>query len=249
MSSSRSRSSGCFACGRRLRVLAGASLVFFAYVGFDAVSTAAEEAKDPQRDLPTGIIASLIFCTVIYIIVSGLLTGIVPYTQLGVSSPVAHALQLLGYKWASALVSTGVIAGLTTVMLVLYYGLTRVVLAMSRDGLLPAGLATVHPRTQTPVKLILGSGVWIGLTLSGVAWIAMQLFSSRPAGDAMAVTIWGSASGWTLTALPLFVFSAVRSGEPEFIARGFGAAAVLMILVLILFMITRFLAREKVGKR
>jgi APA family basic amino acid/polyamine antiporter len=84
------------------------------------ISTAAEEAKNPQRDLQIGIIASLAFCTVIYIIVSGLLTDIVPYSQLNVSSPVAHALQLMGYNWASALVATGVIAGLTTVMLVLY---------------------------------------------------------------------------------------------------------------------------------
>lgn len=144
--------------GSTTGVLAGASLVFFAYVGFDAVSTAAEEAKDPQRDLPIGIIASLIFCTVIYIIVSGLLTGIVPYTQLGVSSPVAHALQLLGYKWASALVSTGVIAGLTTVMLVLYYALTRIILSMSRDGLMSPFLSKVDSQRKTPVRVIVITG-------------------------------------------------------------------------------------------
>lgn len=144
--------------GSTTGVLAGASLVFFAYVGFDAVSTAAEEAKDPQRDLPIGIIASLIFCTVIYIIVSGLLTGIVPYTQLGVSSPVAHALQLLGYKWASALVSTGVIAGLTTVMLVLYYALTRIILSMSRDGLISPFLSKVDSQRKTPVRVIVITG-------------------------------------------------------------------------------------------
>ncbi|MDO8207170.1 MAG: amino acid permease [Gallionella sp.] len=144
--------------GSTTGVLAGASLVFFAYVGFDAVSTAAEEAKDPQRDLPTGIIASLIFCTVIYIIVSGLLTGIVPYTQLGVSSPVAHALKLLGYNWASALVSTGVIAGLTTVMLVLYYALTRIILSMSRDGLLSPFLSKVDSKRRTPVRVIVITG-------------------------------------------------------------------------------------------
>jgi APA family basic amino acid/polyamine antiporter len=99
---------------------------------FDAVSTAAEEAKNPQRDLPFGIVSSLLFCTVIYIIVSGLLTGVVHYSALNVSSPVAHALTLLGYNWGAALISTGVIAGLTTVMLVLYYGLTRIIFAMSR---------------------------------------------------------------------------------------------------------------------
>lgn len=149
--------------GKTTGVLAGASLVFFAYVGFDAVSTAVEEAKNPQRDVPIGIIASLGFCTVIYIIVSGLLTGIVPYTQLNVSSPVAHALQLLGYNWASALVSTGVIAGLTTVMLVLYYGLTRIILAMARDGLVSPFLSKVDPERKTPVRVIVITGIIMSL--------------------------------------------------------------------------------------
>jgi basic amino acid/polyamine antiporter, APA family len=149
--------------GKTTGVLAGASLVFFAYVGFDAVSTAVEEARDPQRDVPIGIIASLTFCTIIYIVVAGLLTGIVPYTALGVSSPVAHALRLLGYNWASALVSTGVIAGLTTVMLVLYYGLTRIILAMSRDGLLSPFLSKVNPDTQTPVRVIVLTGLIMAL--------------------------------------------------------------------------------------
>jgi len=145
--------------GSTTGVLAGASLVFFAYVGFDAVSTAAEEAQNPQRDLPTGILASLAFCTVIYIIVSGLLTGIVPYTQLNVSSPVAHALQLLGYNWASALVATGVIAGLTTVMLVLYYALTRIILSMARDGLVSPFLSKVDHTRKTPVRVIVITGI------------------------------------------------------------------------------------------
>ncbi|MGE5027358.1 MAG: amino acid permease [Betaproteobacteria bacterium] len=149
--------------GKTTGVLAGASLVFFAYVGFDAVSTAVEEAKNPQRDVPIGIIASLAFCTVIYIVVSGLLTGVVSYRELGVSSPVAHALQLLGYNWASALVATGVIAGLTTVMLVLYYGLTRIIFAMSRDGLISPFFAHVHPGTQTPVRVIVLSGIVMAL--------------------------------------------------------------------------------------
>ncbi len=149
--------------GKTVGVLAGASLVFFAYVGFDAVSTAVEEARNPQRDVPIGIIASLAFCTVIYIVVAGMLTGVVPYTQLNVSSPVAHALTLLGYHWASALVSTGVIAGLTTVMLVLYYGLTRILFAMSRDGLMSPFFAQVNPKTQTPVRVIVLSGIVMAL--------------------------------------------------------------------------------------
>jgi len=140
-------------------VMSGAALIFFAYIGFDAVSTAAEEAVDPQRDLPIGILASLAICTVIYVVVSGLLTGIVPYHTLNVASPVAEALLSLGHRLASALIAAGAIAGLTTVMLVLYYGLTRVFLAMSRDGLLPPMFATVHPTTRTPVRIIFVSGV------------------------------------------------------------------------------------------
>lgn len=136
----------------------GAALIFFAYIGFDAVSTAAEEARNPQRDLPIGIIASLAICTVIYIVVAGLLTGIVPYASLNVPSPVADALLQLGHRAAAGVISAGAIAGLTTVMLVLYYGLTRVFLAMSRDGLLPPVFSAVNPRTHTPVRIILLSG-------------------------------------------------------------------------------------------
>ena len=149
--------------GKTVGVLAGASIVFFAYVGFDAVSTAAEEAINPQRDLPKGIINSLLFCTIIYIIVAALLTGVVPYKELNVSSPVAFALAKIGFPWASALVSTGVIAGLATVMLVLYYALTRIIFAMSRDGLLPISLSSVNQKTQTPIKTILICGIFISI--------------------------------------------------------------------------------------
>ncbi len=146
-----------------LGVTTAAALIFFAYIGFDAVSTAGEEAVNPQRDLPIGILASLAICTVLYIVVSGILTGVVPYTQIDIKAPIAAAMGSLGISWAQGLIATGAIFGITTVMLVLYYGLTRVVLAMSRDGLLPSGMAAVHPKTQTPVKLILGSGVLIAL--------------------------------------------------------------------------------------
>ena len=149
--------------GKPVGVLAGASIVFFAYVGFDAVSTAAEEAKNPKKDIPIGIISALGFCTLIYILVAGLLTGIVHYSDLNVSSPVAHALGLIGFKWASALVSTGVIAGLTTVMLVLYYALTRIIFAMSRDGLLAEKFASINPKTQTPIKIIVTCGLFISV--------------------------------------------------------------------------------------
>lgn len=144
-------------------VTTAAALIFFAYIGFDAVSTAGEECIRPQRDLPIGILASLAICTVLYIVVSGILTGVVPYQQIDLKAPVAEAMSGLGVSWAKGAVATGAIFGITTVMLVLYYGLTRVVLAMSRDGLLPAAMARLNPRTQTPVRLILCSGVIIAL--------------------------------------------------------------------------------------
>jgi APA family basic amino acid/polyamine antiporter len=145
-------------------IMHGAALIFFAYIGFDAVSTAAEEANNPQRDLPIGIIASLGICTAVYILVAGLLTGIAPYHTLNVPSPVSDALLNLGYRWAGGIIAVGAIAGLTSVMLVLYYGVTRVLLAMSRDGLLPPILAAVHARTRTPVVAIVGAGLIMATT-------------------------------------------------------------------------------------
>lgn len=145
-------------------VVKGAAVIFFAYIGFDAVSTAAEEAISPQRDLPIGIITSLAFCTVIYILVAALLTGMVPYPQLNVGSPVAYALLLFNYKVAAGIVAIGAIAGLTTVILVMYYGFTRVCLAMARDQLLPKGLGKLHPVSHTPLRIILLAGIVMTLT-------------------------------------------------------------------------------------
>ncbi|WP_439640734.1 APC family permease [Nevskia sp.] len=147
-------------------VFDGASKIFFAYLGFDAVSTAAEETKKPSRDLPIGILGSLGACTILYIVVSGLLTGIVPYTSLNVGSPVAYSLLQIGQKTAAGLISIGAIAGLTTVMLVMFYGLTRVLFAISRDGQLPPFFATLHPETRTPVGSIVAAGL-IMLLLGG----------------------------------------------------------------------------------
>jgi basic amino acid/polyamine antiporter, APA family len=140
-------------------VVEGASLIFFAYIGFDAVSTAAEEAINPQRDLPRGIIGSLVICTTLYIIVAGLLTAIVHYSVLNVASPISYALLILGHKTVAGLIGVGAVAGLTTVMLVLFYGLTRITLALSRDGLLPPVLSKVHPKTKTPIRIILPCGI------------------------------------------------------------------------------------------
>ncbi|WP_367607029.1 amino acid permease [Legionella sp. W05-934-2] len=145
-------------------VVQGASLIFFAYIGFDAVSTAAEEAINPQRDLPRGIIASLAICTVVYMLVSFLLTGIVPFDTLNNASPISNSLIKIGHHFAAGLIGVGAIAGLTTVMLVLFYGLTRVFLAISRDGLLPHWFAKTHPKTKAPMRIIIMTGLVMALT-------------------------------------------------------------------------------------
>jgi APA family basic amino acid/polyamine antiporter len=151
------------AAGKPVGILGGASIVFFAYIGFDAVSTAAEETKNPQKNLPIGIICSLLVATILYIVVSLLLTGIVPYQMLNVDSPISHALTLIGFNSASALVATGAVAGITTVMLVCFFGLTRVIFSMGRDGLLPPFLSKVNGKTQTPIFAIVLSGSIIAI--------------------------------------------------------------------------------------
>jgi APA family basic amino acid/polyamine antiporter len=133
-------------------VAAGAATVFFAFIGFDAVSTAAEEVRNPQRNMPIGIIASLAICTALYIAVSLVLTGIVPYEQLNVSDPVAFALRFVHQDWAAGLISLGAICGITTVLLVMMYGQTRLFFSMSRDGLLPKIFSRIHMEKQTPVQ-------------------------------------------------------------------------------------------------
>lgn len=149
-------------------VMEGASLVFFAYIGFDALSTAVDETINPQRNVPIGIITSLIVCTLIYILVSALLTGITPYTTLNVRSPVSDALLRLGHRTVAGFISAGAIAGLTTVMLVMYYGLSRICLAISRDGLLPIAIADINIRTHTPIRIIMITGVFMAL-IAGLA--------------------------------------------------------------------------------
>ncbi|HEX6929195.1 MAG TPA: amino acid permease [Gammaproteobacteria bacterium] len=140
-------------------IMTGAASIFFAYIGFDAVSTAAEETRNPGRDLPIGILGSLGICTALYMVVSALLTGVVPYQSLNVPSPVSSALLQVGVEWASGMVAVGAIAGLTTVMLVLYFGLTRVLFAISRDGLLPPFFSHVNRKTGSPVRVIVLAGI------------------------------------------------------------------------------------------
>ncbi len=148
-------------------VASGAAIVFFSYIGFDAVATAAEECKHPNRDLPTGIIGSLIICTLLYIVVAAVLTGVVPYAQLNNSEPVAFALRYIGSNWGSAVVAVGAISGITTVLLVLIFGQTRVFLAMARDGMLPDQLAKLHPLHKTPYLITSLTGLTVA-ALSGI---------------------------------------------------------------------------------
>ena len=132
---------------------AGAAYIFFAYIGFDAVSTTAQEAKNPQRDLPIGIIASLLICTFLYIAVAGVLTGMVQWQDINIEAPVARAFHGPGLTTASHIITLGALAGLTSVMLVMLLGQTRVLYSMANDGLLPKKFfAAVHPRFRTPYK-------------------------------------------------------------------------------------------------
>jgi len=131
-------------------IAAGAATIFFAYIGFDAVSTAAQEAKNPQRDMPIGIIGSLAVCTILYIAFATVLTGMVNYTKLGVSAPVAVAIDITPYAWLKLLIKIGIIAGFTSVMLVMLLGQSRVFYSMSRDGLVPKIFSAIHPKWRTP---------------------------------------------------------------------------------------------------
>src|SRR4028119_24670 len=143
-------------------ILRAAPIVFFAYIGFEAVSTAAQEARNPQKDMPFGIIGSLVACTIIYILVSIVLTLIVNYRELNVPDPVAVAVDAFGPQWAwfASTIKVGAIIGLTSVILVLMYAQTRIFYTMARDGLLPKVFATVHPKFRTP---------WINTLLVGLA--------------------------------------------------------------------------------
>jgi APA family basic amino acid/polyamine antiporter len=150
------QSSGQYGVGG---IISAAALIFFAYIGFEAVSTAGAEARNPKRDLPIGILGSLIICTILYILTSAVLVGIVPYTDLDDPAPIARAVNQIGLAWFAVLVKIGAIAGLSSVMLVLLYGQTRIFYTMARDGLMPPVFAKVHPKLKTP---------WINTLIVGV---------------------------------------------------------------------------------
>ncbi len=150
--------------GAPIGMLAGAAIIFFAYIGFDSVSTHTEEAKNPQRDVPIGIVASLLICTVLYILVVAVLTGMVKYSNIDVAAPVSQAFKQVGLGWAEAIIAIAGVAGITSVMLVMMLSAPRVFLAMARDGLVPRSFfAAVHPKFRTPWKstILIGSGVMI----------------------------------------------------------------------------------------
>ena len=189
-------------------IIRGASIVFFAYIGFEAVSTAGQEAKNPAKDMPFGIIGSLVACTVIYILVSIVLTMIVPYTSLNVPDPVAVAVDAFGPQWAwfASTIKVGAIIGLTSVILVLMYAQTRIFYTMARDGLLPKVFSTVHPKFRTP---------WINTLLVGLGVAtAAGFFDINFLGDATSV---GTLAAFAIVCLTVIW---LRRTHPE-IPRGY----------------------------
>ncbi|HET9384567.1 MAG TPA: amino acid permease [Gemmatimonadales bacterium] len=182
-------------------VMAGAAVVFFAYIGFDAVSTAAQEAKNPQKDMPIGIIGSLLICTVLYIVVSGIATGVVPYKELNVPDPIAVVADRAGLGWMSTLIKLGAIAGLSSVILVMLLGQSRVFWTMSRDGLLPPFVSSIHPKFQTP---------WITSIVTGVGVaIFSALLTVREAASLVSI---GTLLAFVIVAIGILV---LRVREPN----------------------------------
>ena len=195
-------------------VMAGAGVVFFAYIGFDAVSTAAQEARNPQRDMPIGIIGSLLICTVLYIVVAGIATGVTSYHNLDVPDPIAVAADAAGLGWMSSLIKLGAIAGLSSVILVMLLGQSRVFWTMSRDGLLPKFVAAIHPRFQTPWITSIVTGV-------GVAFVS-ALLTVREAGSLVSI---GTLLAFVIVSIGVIV---LRVREPN-LPRAFRTPAVFVV--------------------
>ena len=145
-------------------ISSAAAYIFFAYIGFDAVSTAAEEVKDPARDLPRGILGSLFICTLLYIAVAAVLTGMVPFREIDPTAPLASAFVARGLNTVAGIISAGAVAGLTSVLLVLLLGQSRIFFAVSRDGLLPPAFSKIHPRFRTPYIPTTATGIAVGIT-------------------------------------------------------------------------------------
>ena len=209
-------------------VFQGAAMVFFAYIGFDAVSTAAEETKDPQKNLPKGIIGSLIISSILYIVVAAVLTGMVPYYLLNTGAPVAFALQYVGSNWVASVVSIGALCGITSVLLTSLFGQTRIFFAMSRDGLLPGIFSRVHSTYKSPVTSIILVGTVAALI---AAFIPLALIIEL-------VNI-GTLSAFIFLAISIIV---LRRTQPD-IKRGFKCPLVpvvpILSIVSCLFLITQ----------
>ena len=182
-------------------VFTGAAIVFFAYIGFDAVSTAAQEAKNPQKDMPIGIIGSLLICTVLYILVSGIATGVMSYKELNVPDPIAVVADRAGLGWMSTLIKLGAIAGLSSVILVMLLGQSRVFYSMARDGLLPPFVNKVHPKFQTPYLTSIVTG-------AVVAFFAAIL----PIRDAASLVSIGTLLAFVIVSIGILV---LRVREPN----------------------------------
>jgi APA family basic amino acid/polyamine antiporter len=185
-------------------VQAAAAIIFFAYIGFDAVSTAAEEARNPQRDLPLGIIGSLAICTLLYISVAAVLTGLIPSNKIDIHAPVAEALNLVGFKWGAAIVAIGAVAGITSVLVVMMLGQIRVFFAMSRDRLLGPWLCKVHPRFGTPHRATILTGI-------AVAVLAAVI----PIGDAADMTNIGTFFAFVLVCLGVTILRYTKPDQPR----------------------------------
>ena len=182
----------------------GAAIVFFAYIGFDAISTAAEETKNPQRNLPIGILGGLAVCTAIYVIVGAVLTGMVPYKELAVADPLARALQLAGFNAVGWIVALGAAVSMAAVLLVFQYGQPRIFFAMARDGLLPRSFARVHPVTKIPFATTLFTGVFVA------AWSLIG-----DAGETYDLTNIGTLSAFILVSIGVLVLRYTDPARPR----------------------------------
>lgn len=204
-------------------IFRAASVIFFAYVGFEAVSTAAAEAKNPQKDIPFGILGSLLVCTVIYMLIAAVLTGIVDFRELGVPAPIALAVDRMGTDWFSILIKVGAVAGLSSVMLILTYGQTRVFYAMARDGLLPRFFAQLHGKFRTP---------WIGTIVLGcIIAIAAALLPIEILGDLVSL---GTATAFGIVCLSVMYLRTREKQLERPFSIPFGGAMVpqyVMVLV------------------
>ncbi len=193
-----------FAPGGFQGIGAAAALVFFAYIGFDAVSTTAEESQHPQRDLPVGIFASLGICTLLYVAVAAVLTGLIPSPQIDIHAPVAEALRKVGFTWGAALVAIGAVAGITSVLVVMMLGQIRVFFAMSRDRLLGPWLSRVHPTYATPHHATILTGVCVSVL---AAFIGI--------GEAADMTNIGTLFAFVLVCIGVIILRKVRPDHPR----------------------------------